>query len=143
MNMPMPPTPPGGPPPPPPAPPPGYNPYAGGPGAAQPKNNGLGIAGFVLSLVGLIPCFWLFQIPGVLGLIFSAIGRSRIKKSGGTQKGAGLALAGLIISLILVVGCVLLWVLLVASGDCTVENGQFECVSGSAPIGGFLFGLGR
>lgn len=117
----MPPPPPGSPPPP---PPPGFPP---GPGAgyyaapaAAPKNNGLAVAGFVLSLVGIIPCFWAFQLPGLLGVIFSAIGRSQIRRSGGTQKGGGLATAGLVIGILLLVVAVVFVVAIVAS------DGSFE-----------------
>ena len=74
------------PPPPPgaaPPPPPGYNPY-GASNQTPSKNSGMGIAGFVLSLVGLIVfCFWWFQIPGLLGVIFSVIGRKQIAESNG------------------------------------------------------------
>jgi len=53
------------------------------------RTSGMAIAGFVLAFV----C-------GLLGLIFSAMGYSECKKSGGTIKGQGLALAGLIISIV-------------------------------------------
>jgi type II secretory pathway pseudopilin PulG len=60
------------------------------PGLPQPeKTSGMAIAGFVCSFV----C-------GLLGLIFSAMGYSECKKSGGKIKGQGLALAGLIISIV-------------------------------------------
>ncbi|RSX55121.1 peptidyl-prolyl cis-trans isomerase [Bifidobacterium dolichotidis] len=54
------------------------------------KYNGMAIAGFILS----------FLVP-ILGVIFSAIGLSRIKKN--PAKGKGLAIAGLIISIALIV----------------------------------------
>jgi hypothetical protein len=76
--------------------------------AAYPQGNGLGVAGFVLSLLavflGWIPLFgWLLWL---LGLIFSAIG---LKK-----KPNGLAIAGLVISLVMLV---LLIVTLIALFD--------------------------
>ncbi len=58
------------------------------------KSNGLGIAGFVISLVTIFLCW----VPGLnwilwlLGLIFSAIGIFKQPK--------GLAIAGLVISLV-------------------------------------------
>jgi type II secretory pathway pseudopilin PulG len=52
------------------------------------RTSGMAIAGFVLAFV----C-------GLLGLIFSILGRSECKKSGGTIKGEGLALAGMIVSI--------------------------------------------
>jgi hypothetical protein len=60
----------------------------------QKTGNGIGVAGFVLALLGLIFSWvpvigWIFWL---LGLIFSAVGM--------TKKPKGLAIAGLIISLI-------------------------------------------
>lgn len=56
------------------------------------KGNGMGVAGFVLALLGLIFCWVpiLDWILWILGLIFSIIGMFKPKK--------GLAIAGLIIS---------------------------------------------
>jgi hypothetical protein len=114
--------------PPPSAPPPGYAAYGqGGYGSAfQPqKNAGMAVASLVLSLVGLIPCFWVFQVPGLLGLIFGIVGRSQIAKSNGAKKGAGLALAGIIIGAILLVFVVvaLLWV----RSNCVRDGSRFTC----------------
>ncbi len=53
------------------------------------RTSGMAIAGFVLSF-----------FCGLLGLIFSCIGYSECKKSGGTVTGDGLALAGIIISIV-------------------------------------------
>lgn len=63
------------------------------------RSNGIGTAGFVLSLLtlflGWIPIVgWIMWL---LGLIFSAMGISKAKK---VNKGMGLSVAGLIISLI-------------------------------------------
>jgi hypothetical protein len=60
------------------------------------RMDGLAIAGFVLSLVGL---FLFGYICGALGIIFSAIALVRIKRSGGERRGKGLAIAGLIIGI--------------------------------------------
>lgn len=59
---------------------------------AMPQKNGMGTAGFVLALLGLIFCWVpvLDWILWILGLIFSIIGVCRKPK--------GLAIAGLIIS---------------------------------------------
>lgn len=58
----------------------------------MPQKNGMGTAGFVLALLGLIFCWVpvLDWILWILGLIFSIIGVCRKPK--------GLAIAGLIIS---------------------------------------------
>lgn len=54
------------------------------------RTSGMAIAGFVCSF-----------FCGLLGLIFSIMGRNECKRSGGTIGGEGLALAGIIISLAL------------------------------------------
>ena len=55
----------------------------------QTRTSGMAIAGFVLSF-----------FCGLLGLIFSCIGLSEVKKSGGAVTGGGLAIAGIVISII-------------------------------------------
>lgn len=64
---------------------------------AMPQKNGMGTAGFVLALLGLIFCWVpvLDWILWILGLIFSIIGVCRKPK--------GLAIAGLIISCLYIV----------------------------------------
>ena len=98
--------------------PPGFQAY--NTPVSAPKNNGMAIASLVLSLVGVIPCFWVLQIPGVLGVIFGFLGKRQIDASGGAQKGRGLALAGLIVGAVLVVLAGVLGVAL-ALGD-----GEFQ-----------------
>lgn len=58
----------------------------------QQKNDGLCIAGFVVSLVSLFTC----GVPGLIGLIMSIIGVVRSGKNG--TKGKGMGIAGIIIS---------------------------------------------
>lgn len=53
------------------------------------RTSGMAIAGFVLSF-----------FCGLLGLIFSCIGYSECKNSGGTVGGGGLAIAGIVISVV-------------------------------------------
>jgi hypothetical protein len=66
------------------------------PVAPSPSENGLGIAGFILSLIGLVSC----GLLSPLGLVFSFAGMFRRPR--------GLAIAGLVLGL---VGC--LWVVIV------------------------------
>ena len=56
------------------------------------KNSGMAVAGFVLSLVGVLIIPILF---GALGCAFSGVGLAQTSK--GALKGKGLAIAGLII----------------------------------------------
>ncbi len=60
--------------------------------------NGLAVAGFVCSIVGLLLSVWL--LLAILGIVFSAIALSKIKRTG--EGGRGLAMAGLIIGIVAV-----------------------------------------
>lgn len=76
----------------------------------QPPRNGLGTAGFVLGLVGLlfsfIPFIGVIAWPlVVLGLVLSVIGIARA--SGGKATNRGLAIAGAVLSVIGLVICIL------------------------------------
>jgi hypothetical protein len=69
------------------------------------KTEGLGLAGFIISLAGL----FVFGIPfGLLAIIFGSISLGKIKRNPGRFKGKGYALASLIIGFIDVVGLVIL-----------------------------------
>lgn len=74
------------------------------------RTSGLAIAGFVLSLFGVLGLVVsvLFAIPVVVALVLSIRGVQAIKSSGGTLRGRGLAIAGIAIStaflLVLLVG---------------------------------------
>jgi hypothetical protein len=103
-----------------------------------PPKNGLGTAGFVLGLIGLL--FSFLPIVGVvawplviLGLIFSLIGYSRGRSGGATNK--GLALAGVILSVIGLVICVL-WVAVFDKAANDVVQQSTETVTISYDAGG-------
>lgn len=74
---------------------------------------GLGIAGFILSIVSFVVCCfgssvgWVCFITVIVGLVLSIISRSKAKKAGRKN---GLATAGMIISIIFIV----LWVIVFA-----------------------------
>jgi hypothetical protein len=74
------------------------------------KPNDPAIAGFIFGLLGFLTGF-----GAILGLVFSAIGLSRIKKNPKRFRGRGLAIAGLVLSII-VIGIVLLILLLLLAG---------------------------
>ncbi len=61
------------------------------------QGNGMGVAGFVLALLGLLLCWVpiLNWILWILGLVFSIIGMFKPKK--------GLAIAGLVISCLYII----------------------------------------
>jgi hypothetical protein len=80
--------------------------------AVAKPSNGLGTAGFVVGLIGLVcsfvPLIGVVAWPLViLGIIFSAVGISKAAKGLATNK--GLAIAGLVVSIIGLVICVM-WV---------------------------------
>lgn len=87
-----------------PAAPPAYPGYGGDPynpyGAPTQPRNGLGLAGMVLGILSIVLCFlnWIDVIVAILAIVFSAIGRSRVKKGAATNKGQ--ATAGLICGVI-------------------------------------------
>ena len=73
--------------------PPGFQVYpAGAPMPMKRGNSGMAVASLVCSLVGVIPCFWVFQIMGLLGTIFGFVGLKQTKS--GERGGRGLAVAG-------------------------------------------------
>ena len=103
----------------------------------QPRN-GLGTAGFVLGLIGLLISF--LPIVGVvawplviLGLIFSLVGYSRGRSGRATNK--GLALAGVILSVIGLVVCVL-WVAVFDKAADDISKQANEVVTISYDAGG-------
>lgn len=73
------------------------------------KTNGMAIAGFVCSLVGL----FLFGIVlGLLGIIFGAIGLGKISKDSSRWKGKGMAIAALVVGVVDVVVAIVLLALI-------------------------------
>lgn len=116
-------------------PPPGYPagapPYGGYPppgyGATPPSHmSGLAIASLVCSLVGL----FLLGIPAVVGIILGFVARSRIKRSGGTERGAGMALAGIIIGFAVVALIALALPTAIHHAYCNNNPGASGCPNG-------------
>ena len=75
-------------------------------GSGTTEGNGIAIAGFVLSIVSLIPIPIFNIICWILAVVFSSIGLSRANKQGRPHR--GLAIAGLSISLAALVLIVLM-----------------------------------
>lgn len=84
-----------------------YRPY-GTPGYNNNRMNGYAIAGFVLSCVALV-LMCVFPPLSILGIVFSALGLSQIKKN--FQRGKGLAVAGLVIGVLTTVFGIFLYAL--------------------------------
>ena len=105
-------------------PPPGYQSYSAQP-AAPKTNSGMAVAALVLSLVGLIPCFWGLQIPGLLGTIFGFIGLKQTKNN--ARKGRGMAVAGFVIGVVLLLVAAALWLYIFTSDNCIRNGSSFRC----------------
>ena len=78
--------------------------------AQPPKASGLGIAGMVLGIVGIVcsvsGCFfWLGIILGIIGVVLSAVG---LKKSPQGKK--GMAIAGVVCSVIAIIVAIIWWI---------------------------------
>jgi hypothetical protein len=75
------------------------------------KNNPMAITGMIMGILA-ITCGWCFYgLPfNLLGIIFSAIALSQIKKNPATQKGKGMAIAGLVLCILsIILGVILLF----------------------------------
>ena len=76
--------------------------------AQPPKASGLGIAGMVLGIVGIVVSgcfFWLGIILGIIGVVLSAVG---LKKSPQGKK--GMAIAGVVCSVIAIIVAIIWWI---------------------------------
>ena len=82
--------------------------YAQQPLSEPKKINGIGIAGFVVGLLGLLGGNYLFLIPGIIGLILSIVGVVHMKKCNSAN---GLAVAGLIVGIVSFIFWLLIWIL--------------------------------
>lgn len=78
---------------------------------SEQKQNGLAIAGFVVSLVSTIVCCGSFNL---IGLILSIIGLVKAKDYNGNGK--GMAIAGIVICAVVMVLSIILYVVLVSAG---------------------------
>jgi hypothetical protein len=82
-------------------------PREAGPGGSSSSTNPLAIASLVCGCCGIIPLIGL--IGAVLGVIFGAVARGQISRSGGAERGGGLALAGIIVgACFILIGVVIL-----------------------------------
>jgi hypothetical protein len=77
----------------------GYPGYPGYPQQGSAPGSGMGVAGFVLGLLGVLLCW----IPGIgvicatLGIIFGSVGMNQLKRVGGNT---GLAVTGLVLGIL-------------------------------------------
>ncbi|MBM9621144.1 DUF4190 domain-containing protein [Streptomyces zhihengii] len=103
-------------------------PYPGGPEGfvpqAQPRN-GLGTAGLVLGIIGLVVAvipllFWLGGFLGLLALIFGLVGLGRAKRAQATNK--GIALAGTILGGVAIAAGIAMGVVTVLAVDKAVDE---------------------
>ena len=89
---------------------------------AQSSTNGMAITGMICGIVSLPMLCCCYGLPfNILGVIFSKIGLSQLKKNPG-QGGRGMAIAGLICSIISIVILVILFALGFAGGFMEAMN---------------------
>lgn len=91
--------------------------YNEGSSTSKRRLEGLGLAGFIITLVNL-PFWWLVSmifglVAGVLGIIFGSIGIHRTRKHRTTKWGKGFAITSLILGLIMVVVSLILLLILI------------------------------
>ncbi|MDG1146913.1 MAG: hypothetical protein P8N52_01280 [Crocinitomicaceae bacterium] len=91
---------------------------------SQPQGKSMGVAGFILSLVTLLFSSWIavlatasiiaggsgwlmhfWSVLAILSVVLSAMGMSKLGKTGGKK---GLAIAGLVIGIVSVIYCLML-----------------------------------
>jgi hypothetical protein len=67
--------------------------------ATSTKFNGLAVAGFIVSLVGLVLFFtsWIGGLIALVGAVLSIVGKVQVQRRG--ERGNGLAIAGTIIGI--------------------------------------------
>ena len=87
---------------------------SGAPVGAAREMNGLAIASFVVSLVGLC------NPLGILGLILGYVAKNQIRKR--NNSGSGLATAGIILGWISVIGFIVIVIALLAGGWANWED---------------------
>jgi uncharacterized membrane protein len=85
------------------------------PGGMPPKRSGMAVAGLVLGIIGVIPCFWGCLIFSILGVVFGQLGKKDIREAAGAKTGEGAAKWAVILGIIGIVLGILYWIL-VASG---------------------------
>ncbi len=79
---------------------------------APKQSNGMGTAGFVLSLLGFLSLGLSFILQ-LLGFIFSCVGVSKAKKLNGTGK--GLSIAGIVLSILAWIPGILMYVFVIGA----------------------------
>jgi len=79
--------------------------------ATRPVTNSMAVTGLIFGLIGLMGG-WLCCAPifSVLGIVFSSVGLSQIKRDPSRQTGRGMAIAGLILSIIGLIALLILGV---------------------------------
>ena len=84
-------------------------------GGLPPKRSGMAVAGLVLGIIGVIPCFWGCLIFSILGVVFGQLGKKDIRESGGAKTGDNAAKWGVILGIVGIALGIIYWIL-VATG---------------------------
>lgn len=89
--------------------------------SANEPQNGLAIAGFVVSLVSTLLCCGMFNL---VGLILSIVGLVKAKDYNG--KGKGLAIAGIVICAVVMVLGIVIYIFAIAAGTASSSTGAWS-----------------
>ena len=87
------------------------------------RTNGMAVAGFLFSLLG-IPCCMTILFP-LLGLIFSMVALGQSNRDGG-ENGRSLAVAGLIISLVTLLVALFFWIVCALTGGSVQSSHTYQ-----------------
>jgi uncharacterized membrane protein len=71
----------------------------------------MAVAGLVLGIIGVIPCFWGCLIFSILGVVFGQLGKKDIRDAAGAKTGEGAAKWAVILGIVGIVLGVLYWIL--------------------------------
>jgi hypothetical protein len=98
----------------PPPPPPQYGAPQPAYGGMPPKRSGMAVAGLVLGILAVIPCFWSCLVFAVLAIIFGQLGKKDIREAEGGKTGEGMAKWAVILGVVGLVLGVAYWILVAA-----------------------------
>ncbi|HEY5336364.1 MAG TPA: DUF4190 domain-containing protein [Mycobacteriales bacterium] len=128
-------------------PPPGYGPPGyGAPGYGQPgygdaygygappPRNGFGVTALVLGIIGLLTSWFLIGVlPGVLAVVFGALGRGRAKRREATNR--GMATAGIVLGILaIVVWIAFIPIYIYVHKHCVDVDGHLHCNDPNYPV---------
>lgn len=113
---------------------PSYGQGAYGYGPPPVARNGFGVTALVLGILGLVTSWFVVGIvPGVLAVVFGALGRGRARRGEATNGGS--AVAGLILGVLaVVIAIVFIFVGIYLRNHCVNVHGKLHCNDPNYPV---------